>query len=694
MTRGAALFVLMAVAPAWAQGPTPARISADPERLRILAIEDARNPTDAELAFLIERARGMDRRGLGKEATARALDLRRTALTALGRLERRDLIPVLARFLGDAGLSATAQLGLLLTLRAHATAARDPQISAAVDDLVALPANPRVLGNLPYSRADQMKAAEARLRDVLNDPARARDAAARGLEALVRRNRQLGGFDDETIALLRRGAARNLPLMRKPVGTAIAAGSMAALLSAGVVDERLVDAALRDESAEVRRLGALALSSAGTNLVPERRTDLTQAALADRDPSVRYEALRAWTRLETPQHGCGPIVDALADPDLNLVLAAIDALGERCPGDEGITARLASEVRVPPNAGPWQKEAHALVALAHRAPDRAAMAMPFFARHDSWLVRVYAARAAAVLEDASSLGMLAYDPHDNVRDAAIPPLRVLKGAESDAACLAALGRIDYQLLRTVALNLKGAPPDKHLLAALIDALDRVTAQKKDTSRDTRLALMERIVEQGGREQVPLFERLLTDYDPRIASEAAAVLRTLTGTSRTPAPRPLPRPPPPTIAELEERPLARVELDTGRSFLIVFNRQTAPLAAVRLSRLIRRNYFDGLTFHRVVPNFVVQGGSPQANEYGGDSLYMPDEIGDAPHRAGTLGISTRGRDTGDAQLFVNLVDNMRLDFDYTVFGAISRPADLETVKTIQEGTRIVRIRLIR
>ena len=100
----------------------------------------------------------------------------------------------------------------------------------------------------------------------------------------------------------------------------------------------------------------------------------------------------------------------------------------------------------------------------------------------------------------------------------------------------------------------------------------------------------------------------------------------------------------------------VELDTGRSFDIRFDTAVAPLAYGRFLRLVGEKYYDGLTFHRVVPNFVVQGGSPGANEYAGDSLFMRDELSTRTHSRGTVGISTRGRDTGDAQIFINLVDN--------------------------------------
>ena len=107
-------------------------------------------------------------------------------------------------------------------------------------------------------------------------------------------------------------------------------------------------------------------------------------------------------------------------------------------------------------------------------------------------------------------------------------------------------------------------------------------------------------------------------------------------------------------------------------------------------MAREGRFDGLTWHRVVPNFVVQGGSPAANEYAGHGAFTRDEVGLVGHWAGTLGISTRGRDTGDGQPFFNLVDNLRLDHDYTVFGFVVE--GLEAVGRVRAGDVIESIRL--
>jgi cyclophilin family peptidyl-prolyl cis-trans isomerase len=619
---------------------------------------------------------------------------RHDRLRGLGRLERRDLIGPLMQLAADPALTGTAHLALLLTLRAHVRRDQpDAEINQAVSSLVTS-APPAILGQLPYSTVEQFETAEARLAAVLNSSQGQRAIAARALEALARRNARLARLSDETLGVLRKGAAWELPAMSKPADEPLARDSFAALMAAGVVDGPLIQAALGEESPLYRRLGAFALFGTGATVTGVDRTRLVRDALDDRDWTVRYDALRAWIRRETETNGCGPIADALSDASLHLALAAIDALADRClTGDEGeqLSARLLNELRTPPDAGSWHREAHALVAAARRLPDRAAMAMPAFRTHNVWQVRMYAARAAEPLKDLFTLEKLAYDENDNVREAALMPLQRVAGIErSQPAFIAALGRRDYQLVLTAATGVKGQTSNKDVVQALADALVRITAQKSETSRDTRLALMERLRE-AGPSQAPAFERLLTDFDPRIAEEAAAALRGLTGAGKAAAPRPMPR------FDLLDRSaspplMARVELDSGRSFDIRFDTSVAPLAYGRIRKLVREKYYDGLTFHRVVPNFVVQGGSPGANEYAGDARFMRDELSAVPHSRGMVGLSTRGHHTGDAQIFINLADNRSLDFEYTVIGEVD-PRGMAIVDSIQEGTRIMRIQMI-
>jgi cyclophilin family peptidyl-prolyl cis-trans isomerase len=130
-----------------------------------------------------------------------------------------------------------------------------------------------------------------------------------------------------------------------------------------------------------------------------------------------------------------------------------------------------------------------------------------------------------------------------------------------------------------------------------------------------------------------------------------------------------------------------------SFTLALFPEEAPATTAIFAALADKGAYDGLTFHRVVPNFVLQGGSPGANEY--DALtpqFMRDEVGALSHERGTLGISTRGRDTGDGQIFINLIDNFRLDHTYTVFARVTQGMDV--VDKILEGDVIEGIRIHR
>jgi cyclophilin family peptidyl-prolyl cis-trans isomerase len=139
------------------------------------------------------------------------------------------------------------------------------------------------------------------------------------------------------------------------------------------------------------------------------------------------------------------------------------------------------------------------------------------------------------------------------------------------------------------------------------------------------------------------------------------------------------------------PRARITIaGVGTIELALFTWE-APATVIQFVDLASEGYYGGLTFHRVVPNFVVQGGSPGANEYVGYPGQMRDEVGSWPHVRGAVGLSTRGRDTGDAQIFIDLVDNPRLDHQYTVFAQVLNGIDV--IDRILEGDVIDKIEIL-
>ena len=168
----------------------------------------------------------------------------------------------------------------------------------------------------------------------------------------------------------------------------------------------------------------------------------------------------------------------------------------------------------------------------------------------------------------------------------------------------------------------------------------------------------------------------------VAAKAAEVITALTDKAVVAEPPPVLRGWPQTIRDLD-RQCVTVSLSSGPSFQMVMYPRAAPITVDRFLKLVSvDHYYDGMAIHRVVPNFVIQGGGPGANEYSGHQTYMRDEI-EARNMRGTVGLSTRGRNTADAQFFINLVDNPRLDGDYTVFARVE-PDDMPVVERILEG----------
>jgi cyclophilin family peptidyl-prolyl cis-trans isomerase len=316
--------------------------------------------------------------------------------------------------------------------------------------------------------------------------------------------------------------------------------------------------------------------------------------------------------------------------------------------------------------------------------------MQIYARHGNPWVRMYAARAAAVLRDSATLRRLAADQSDNVREAAVEGLAAVEGHGADSVYLAQLGRKDYQLLRATAAALDSTP-DSTAAVHLLASLRRVSAERRENARDARRALLDRWARLAPPGQVePLLRSYLSDYDTLVARQAADLLSTRFGVTLRPTPRPLPLAPPPAPAELAalDRATAVIKMRLGGDIVLRLRPFDAPTNVARFSRLAHAGYFNGLTFHRVVPGFVIQGGSPGANEYWGDGPYTRDEITSEPHLRGRVGISTRGRDTGDGQIFVDLIDNWRLDYNYTIIAEVV--SGMDVVDRLLEGAVIDRI----
>ncbi len=525
--------------------------------------------------------------------------------------------------------------------------------------------------------------------------------ATKGLEALIRGNpkRQVGVPARET---LRRVAVSGptsspVPTIGGP-GTPPAAGDAEtrarsrrlALLALQQARDDDVDTLVRaaaDADWQVRRLVALRLDLSRPEFKP-----IVEPLLDDPAFQVRYEMIGPVARFATRTKDCSLPITYLDDPEPTVVLRAIDLLPEVCADDDDAIKQLvawADDLKTPLGPQTWHVPAHALEALARLRRDAASPLLEVGVEHPIWQVRARAAAAAVALRNEDVATRLATDSVANVQTAALESLVSLKSPGVFQAAIKALESDDHQLIRTAAIALRATPEAERADAvnALLVTLRRLTDAGADTSRDPRVAILERLGEILPVERTADVAAFREDVDPKIREAAAAALTKLTGAQSLPASavkRRYPyQPLPDDLLSLPSRAVLRME-GGGEIHLEMLIRE-APVTIARFAELARAGYYNGLTFHRVVPNFVIQGGSPGANEYVGASRYMRDEVGIEPHTRGAVGISTRGHDTGDAQIFIDLVDVPRLDHEYTVFARVV--AGLDVVDRVLEGARI-------
>jgi cyclophilin family peptidyl-prolyl cis-trans isomerase len=375
-------------------------------------------------------------------------------------------------------------------------------------------------------------------------------------------------------------------------------------------------------------------------------------------------------------------------------------LDSRCSEHDDIVTQLTTRAQqLGDPLQPWHEPARALEALAKFDTEAARKVIvdSGFA-HPVWQVRAAAGRSAATLKDEALLLRFADDKEPNVRSEALAALAAQASQETTTVALKALESTDYQLVRTAAESLKKRPPQQEEIKPLLTTFHRITAEGKDTSHDPRASILGRLKmlaaqrESGGDSWLlanvdPDLRLALRDFDPDIAKLAADVIGTVTGATPTPQPtrRAVEQPSEGQLTRLPTR--AVIKLANNDEIEMTFLTSEAPIACVRFAKLAEQHYYDNLTFHRIEPLFVVQGGSPGANEYMGAPRFFRDEIGVEHHTAGAVGLSTRGRDTGDGQIFIDLTDQYRLDYNYTVF---ARVKDLSPVERMLEGARIVSV----
>jgi peptidyl-prolyl cis-trans isomerase B (cyclophilin B) len=132
--------------------------------------------------------------------------------------------------------------------------------------------------------------------------------------------------------------------------------------------------------------------------------------------------------------------------------------------------------------------------------------------------------------------------------------------------------------------------------------------------------------------------------------------------------------------------AIMETSKGTITLELFEAD-APATVKNFSDLINKGYYDGLNFHRVINNFMIQGGCPDGTGSGGPGYQIDCEINSQKHTPGTLSMAHAGKNTGGSQFFITHTATPHLDGVHTVFG---RTQDMDIVNAIVQGDKIIKV----
>lgn len=434
-----------------------------------------------------------------------------------------------------------------------------------------------------------------------------------------------------------------------------------------------------------RGLGALKDASA---------VELLTTLSGDRDPRVAVAALRALASIGSAG-GTRAAGRALASDDLWVRRTALEALAT-LPPDPALSDAVVAAIGDPV---PWIRAA-ALPALARTAPRDLPLVLSGLDVEPLWWVRSARATALGLVGDDLSLGILhsmLSDPDPRVIPAVLDALRKVRGKEE---------------LPTFRKLLES--PDEGVRAAAASGIEAmgVTGQSADLAAAYRRSLTDGDVEArldvvsalAGQKDASAREALerAAREDPSrpVRLKAGAALVALGGVAPPPRPVAIERPSldareamlpyDPRPGEPVYTPRAFVRTSRG-TIEVHLNVVEAPLTSATFMALAERGFYDGLRFHRVVPDFVIQGGDPRGDGYGGPGFSLRDEIGERPFGRGAVGIATAGPDTGGCQFFITESPQPHLDGHYTLFGWVA--SGMEVVDRIRPGDRIEHVEIV-
>jgi HEAT repeat protein/cyclophilin family peptidyl-prolyl cis-trans isomerase len=434
----------------------------------------------------------------------------------------------------------------------------------------------------------------------------------------------------------------------------------------------------------VKGLGALKDPSALPVLMP---------LLTSGDRNVLIETVRALGRIGNPS-SAEPLMrmlsDASTDPLVRLdVVTALGAIHTPAVADALVDALADPSPAV---------RAAGLRSYAAFDPENFITVLSGLDPDPNWSVRAALAGALGSLPPENALPRLEpllTDADQRVVPFALASLVKLKAPNAAAAALERLKADDFAV-RAAAATAVGDLQPSNGASALADAY---RLGQRDGTHTARAAALAAIAKYGAAAAAPVLKSAFADRDWAVRVRAVQLLKQLDPAAAADADTQI-RPAPTTVpaelyaAQRVGSPTVSTQayLETDKGMIqIEFAMNDAPLTVENFVTLARKGYFNGLSFHRVVPDFVIQDGDPRGDGEGGPGYSIRDELNELPYVRGVVGMALDPwPDTGGSQYFITHSPQPHLDAKYTVFGRVI--AGMDVVDKIQQGDVIRAVKI--
>lgn len=422
--------------------------------------------------------------------------------------------------------------------------------------------------------------------------------------------------------------------------------------------------------------------------------DRLRAALADEDWRVVCEA--AFALGEHPDPASLPeLARELEDESAHVRRVVTEALGGFKDSPTAVRPLL-ERARLDPSPN---VRAASLVSQARVLGDEIAPEVENLSDRSDPRLRAGAAAAAARLSDERAVPVLlkmTRDPNLRVADIAVRGLKDHPTAAARERIEELLGDIDNGLRLAAAEILKEIGETSDL-----QALDRCLASSRgEISAEVAVIVVEAAAKIGGARGQTVVEHGLEHPDPFVRRRSMDLLAKSFQVADVPVSKSSPEARPPISIPVAEGPHSRsnprVEIVTDRGSMVfeLFPDET-PVHVHNFLELVRRGHYDGLGFHRVVPDFVIQGGDPRGDGNGGTTwrgVPLRREFTPRKFVRGSLGMPRNDDpDSGGSQIFVTHRETPHLDGRYTLFGELRQ--GFEVLDRIEVGDSIRSVRVL-